>query len=171
MPLFVPPTGLLVSDQTLGATSNDIQFLSIPQGYKHLQLIAQTRGDNASTLIQLQLQFNADTTNGNYVGELMQGKTSAVAAAALGGFYIGSTSAATATANHAGMVNIMIPNYAGTTFFKSAYSNCQYYDGTDRYSEGIAFYWTNTAAITRIDMKPNNGNFIAGSRFTLYALN
>jgi hypothetical protein len=164
-----------LGDTTLLAPAATIAFASIPGTFASLLLIGTGRGDTSAANTTLNLRLNGDSA-ANYASQYIQGNAataSAVEAASASSIAIGAIAAATATASHVGSIAIVIPQYAGTTFFKQAFSF-----GTltaalttgNMYAMVRGGVWANTAAVTSITLLPAAGNFIAGTRFTLYGL-
>lgn len=165
---------VMVATQTLTVAAATMDFPGIPATYKDLVVALNVRGTNATTNVDLLTRANGDT-GANYSHErvhwfdtgsgVSQGtaQTSGVTA---------SIAAGSATANHASAVEIVIPNYANTTFFKQAITNFFSSLGTAAFTQGRGIYgfqWLNTAAINRLTFAPAAGNFAAGSTITLYA--
>lgn len=167
--IFVVYDARLTSD----AASFDVQ--NIPQVYAHLECILVARGTVASTATQIEVRFNNDSGS-NYDRVVSRGRQTTMAV----GEEIGSTSlelgqvaAASASAGMAGQARFCIGDYAGTTLRKqvTAENGAGWGDATDgqevRNSSGE---WRSTNAITRITVFPASGNWLAGSRFTIYGL-
>jgi hypothetical protein len=164
-----------ISDSTLGGSAPSFDLTAIPATFNHLLLLIQGRGDTAATSTTVLLRFNNDS-GANYDTELITGSGAAVAT----GEIVAGTSAQIAdiTANTGpasvfGAFTIWIPNYAGTTAQKNAFSSGGH--KTTSLSGGIfnrnySCFWRSAAAINRITLTPGAGNFVAGSRVTLYGL-
>jgi hypothetical protein len=79
---------------------------------------------------------------------------------------------ANATAGVAGLLDVTIPNYAGTTFQKVGLWRSGYMDGAtaaaDSLTNAVMVAWRNTAAITSITVIPVAGNLVAGTTAYLY---
>lgn len=172
-----PQTEVLISDIVLGSASATLaDFTSIPGTYKHLRLVIDGRGDTAATSIAVQLRFNNDS-GANY--DLQQESTNAGTVSgsellAQTNIGIAAFSAANATANQSGAAVITVPNYAATVFHKTAISQGMLKVGQatgNFYSQLRVGNWRSTAAITRITLLASAGNFIVGSRATLYGVN
>jgi hypothetical protein len=158
---------------SIAIASWDVQGIS--QAYNHLKLIYTARGDAVATVIAVNIRFNNDSgavydyeitysSNGTAAG--------GVAIAATGG-QIPGVAAASATANKVGMGEVLIPNYTGTTFEKMGAAVGGRTESTaaaGQTQETDSFNWRSTAAINRITIFPTSGNFIAGSRLTIYGL-
>lgn len=141
---------------TVGAGgSSDVQFLSIPQTYKHLQL----RVSCLPSTTQGKLNFNGDTTDANYYGHALYGTGAAA----------GAISNASPLVLLGGMSNsqpiamiIDILDYTNTNKYKTA----RVLLGQDLNGSGqvtlLSILWKNAAAITQLDLTTatwNTGTF------------
>jgi hypothetical protein len=87
---------------------------------------------------------------------------------------IGFATAANSAANWPAIGEITVADYRGTTFNKIA----QCLQGgpilaestTNTRSFVLTGYWKSTAAITRLDLTLASGNYVAGSKFSLYGI-
>jgi hypothetical protein len=156
--------------------SGTISFTSIPGSYSGLQLDCFGRVSDTATGENITLEFNSDT-GANYIRQYIQGANNATSAAAttaaapttFGAF---AFPAASATANYSAVGTLLIPGYAGTTFFKTL--QAKYNLPTS--NSAAAFFnvdqfisWLSTSAITRIDLiDSGGGNFVSGTTCTLY---
>lgn len=171
-----PSLGAVLGDVKMTSAQASVSFTSIPNTYASLVVVYQVRGDSAgASNTGIRVTFNNDSGS-NYNGQFVGGNnTTAYAAiqtaAAFG--YLGEMPAATATSGYSSSGTIEIPNYMGTTFFKNAMF------ATTRDTNGaganmVAYrghiVWKSTAAISRIDLFPQYGNFLTGSRVTLYGI-
>lgn len=174
----ITPSGIVQIAQTvLAAPAASVTFSSIPQTFTGLLLSLMGRCSDAATLVNVNIQMNGDT-GANYDSEGVQGigaSPSAFAASATSSLGVGNFTASTASANVPGVVNVWLPYYAASTFFKMAL--CQ--DGkfatlgtvTDYVSRVISGQWRNVSPITQLTaIDTGGGNFVAGSSFTLYGL-
>jgi len=170
----------LICSQVLSAPqasfdTNTILGGNIPASYHHLCIRANLRGTDSSTNRSLQLRFNNDSGT-NYVQQLLEGGgSSAVAQGVIGEaqMQIGFVPAATAPANGSAPLTVEIIDYLNTTFFKTALS----LDHTRKTtaSTGLAVdvfggSWLSAAAVTRITLLLDAGNFDTGSSFYLYGI-
>lgn len=179
MPLYSPAAAsatssamVLIQDQLLAADTATFDFTSIPGSYRHLLITLSGRMTGAVADDAVTMQFNADTGN-NYIWQY-DGYSSS--AGSVGGGVTGSTSVrvgelpgASATTGYTGSFDIRIADYAATTLFKSWHS-VGHRASTTRFAFNNGGIWVSTSAITRVTITPSSGNFLAGSRATLYAL-
>ena len=169
------PGRTLIAEATPNGTAT-VSFTTIPNTYKKL-IIEFVARDNRSSqpLDNLNCQFNADTTAANYAFLQMGEETAGAAAMALdkGNNFILTDllSGNNAPANDFSIGIIEIIQYANTGFYKRALSRVTAQSGSTHYlRQGMyVLEWANTAAITQIDLKAANGNFVAGSVFRLYS--
>lgn len=158
---------------TADGTSTEIDFTSIPATYKHLKIVGQARVAGAVVQTDLNLRFNGDV-GANYDEQHTKGENAVASATSAAGqteITLGDVPGATGIANHANGVFIEIPNYAGTTFFKTlvgmliSIPNVTIADFQINHFGGL---WEDTSAINQITLISGSGNFISGSTFTLY---
>jgi hypothetical protein len=159
-----------LADTTLGGATATIAFSSIPATFAHLLLVGQGRGDTAATATNLNLRLNGDSAT-NYSTQQVQGSSATASAAvttAQTSAGIASMAAASATAGVFSPVFAFLPNYAGTVAQKDLLA-LDLFIGTP-VVQLIGGHWASTSAINSITLLPGAGNFIAGTRFTLYGL-
>jgi hypothetical protein len=146
----------------------------IPQTYNHLRIVLNARGDTAATLTETHARFNGDSSAIYDAQYLLTSNTTIVAAAtaALNKAQTGEIPAASATADKAGTVVSVIADYKSTTFQKTIISDHgAMLDQTTAMRRAMNYgLWRSTAAINQITVLPTAGNFIAGSRLTIYGL-
>ena len=159
---------------TTASSQSSVTFSGIAGTYNSLRLVIQARSNASQQTDNFVAQFNSDGGNNyqyTYMSGLSSSTTSATGTTATSVINAGRIPAANATANYAGSVIIDIPNYAGTTFYKSLTSQSSSPGSSTQevnVSEGA---WASTAAITRIDFFPGSFNtFKDGSVFILYGI-
>ncbi len=154
--------------------SNFVEFTSIPNTYKHLQLRILARGTNANTQMQLAYKFNSDSGS-NYTFHLLRGDGSgAFADGAANQGFAGATvryAAANATSQIFGAGVSDILDYSNTNKYKTVRS----IGGTDQNGSGQVYFssnlWRDTSAISSIYIYNQDGNNIAQySHFALYGI-
>lgn len=161
----------MIADTTLGASAATVDFTSIPATFAHLMLVGLARGDTAAVTTSILLRFNGDA-GASYAVELLQGSGAAAsAAAATGGtsMQLGSIAAATAADTVFTPVWCLIPNYLNTVAGKDALSLC-YSAGGTQLVQLAGGHWPNLTAVNRITLLLAAGNFLTGTRFTLYGV-
>lgn len=164
-----------IEESTPSATGT-LTFSSLGT-FTHLEIRWSARSTKAASVEEdMVIRFNADT-GGNYDSLLLYNPTATTAAASevLAGTSarVGTLPAASADASRGGGGIIRIHDYRGTTFFKTAEGNFSYFQGAALYSSTRPFgvHWRSASAITSITILLASGNYVAGSKFTLYGLN
>lgn len=169
-------TGDWVLIATSTPSSTGVVTFSSLGSYTHLKIIWSARSTETATFSSIGVTFNSDT-GANYdnqeifISNGTSGGSQGFAGASIGGLLITGASAAS---NVPGSGELTIPDYRGTTFYKTL--NTTYQDQRAA-SSGNFFWasragvWRNTSAITRIDLTLASGNFVSGSKFSLYGVN
>jgi hypothetical protein len=138
-------------------------------------IVLVAKGDTAAPQVDNLLRFNGDT-GANYDDAATRNATGTIATLtdqAATSAEFSQIIAATSTANYATTVTGWIPNYAATTFFKTGtyIAGFEIVPATPTYQVwGGCFTWRSTAAINQVNVRPTSGNYIAGSRLTIYGI-
>lgn len=157
----------LLATEILTSTQSSVTFSSIPSGYQHLQIRNVASVDGAADG-SVRLRLNGDTGN-NYSRHFLYGNGSSV----------GSVAATSVAEMPIGAVNVSTTGFgAGVTDILDAFNTSKYTTIRSLYgiktSESLIYLasgnWRNTAAITSLTIFPTSGNFIAGSRFSIYGI-
>lgn len=162
-----------IEEQTPSGTGA-VTFSSLGS-YTHLRIVYSARGTESATATTMELTFNGDTGS-NYDSERVS-FTSTIGFAtqvAQTNAIIGFISAATATSNYASGSEIYIPDYRGTTFYKTAFATQSLLQAQSSGNIGTrlnAAFWRSTSAITSVTLTLTSGNYVSGSKFTLYGMN
>ena len=163
-------TYTLISSNTLSASAASVTFSSIPSTYTDLVLRMSIRDNYSATSTAYNLKINGVTTTQS--ATRLYGTGSAVASnrqTALVDFY--RMSAATSTANTFGSLELYIPNYAGSTNKPMSNFGVAETNATATEMGTEAFLWSNTAAITSLEVVEYAGStFASGSSFFLYGI-
>ena len=164
-----------LADVLLVAAAPSLDLSAIPQTFTHLQLVLSLRGDGAGVTQGVSLRFNNDATAGAYQSELVSAAAAVVAAAEAINtnlITLGACPAATGIANHFSSHTVGITNYrsaaAKVAEITAATRQSTASGGLLRYL--IGGFWASAAAINRVTVFPAAGNFVSGSRATLYGL-
>ncbi len=169
----MPADFVLLEKITVGAAgASSVTFSGIPQtGYTDLVVKCSVRSDRASSLnsymrlypngSSTSITLRALTGNGSSVGS----QTESAA-----GAYVGEINAITSTASTFSSVDIYLPNYAGSTNKSYSVDAVMENNATTAYSTLVADLWSNTSAITSIQLLDALGNFVQGSTFYLYGV-
>jgi hypothetical protein len=166
----------LLSGSQASFDTNTILGGNISGAYKHLKLYVYGRSDNADTNEALYMNFNNDSTAAHYdiaSFTFSGGGTTSSTGGTDSKITMGNIPAANAPASYFSQTEVTIANYADTTGFKSTHGLGGLERGTTAANSFVVFnagLWLSTAAVNRIAVVPQAGNFVAGSRFTLYGL-
>ena len=149
------PTYTPLATVTLGSSAASVTFSSIPGTYRDLIL---TIAHSKSALTTFRMNFNGDTTSGNYSGIYMAGSfTSPISGT---GIDLGYGQALS-------LQQIQIMDYSATDKHKTHLIR------HNRIEDQIlaqATRWANTAAITSLSLVSNSGTFSTGSTFNLFGV-
>jgi hypothetical protein len=158
----------------------DITFSSIPSTYTHLQirmLVQETRSTYG--ISEAILQFNSDTTSGNYKSHGLFGDASTTTAntnQGTNGAFIGDGTLGTQTGGTFGAAVVDILDYANTnknTTVRSI-SGVDLNGTVAGYGGRVGLFsslWLNTSAITTIKISPAGGtDFRQYTQFALYGI-
>lgn len=169
-------SGVLIAEQVLTSAASNFTFSSIPSTYRDLILRCNARGDATQTNIQGQVQLNGDTGSDydnvysfwNSSGASYFPQTGTTSLTQGVGAFPGASSAA----NYPGNFEMTIQDYKGTIFYKNVSWRSGFVNGSigsgNLYVANGTGWWRNTTAITGVLIKPDSGNFITGSRCSLY---
>jgi hypothetical protein len=163
----MPTTMKLIGKQTLGSAAASVTFSSIPGTYTDLVLLASIRSTHSS-LVGVNISFNGTTTN--YSRRLLYSNNTTALSYNDSARQISSAAGTNFTANTFSSMEMLIPNYAGSTNKSSSITTVVENNGTSWAGEATAFLWSNTAAITSIELSPSSANFAASSSFFLYGI-
>jgi hypothetical protein len=165
----------LISTQILGSTTNTVTFSSIPQNYKHLQLRITARSDIASDYAYYnQIQTNGVTSGYTWRSWFMRNANPLYdnGGATTTSLKIGEQIYNGSASNIYSSNIIDLFNYSNTTVSKAIRAmsggvTTVQANSSVIYSSG---YIPGTSAISSIAIFPNSGNYVAGSRFSLYGV-
>jgi hypothetical protein len=164
----------LLETQVLGSNTASVTFSSLSSyaaTYEHLQIRMTVRSTRSADGDILAIQYNGDTTAGNYAYHFLAGSGSSVnSGGEATNFYAMTYIMAGSNPTNAftpAVVDILDPyntnkNTVARTLFGGAF---------DRQIVLQSFLWKNTAALTSIAIKPVIGStLLTGSRFSLYGI-
>jgi hypothetical protein len=164
-----------IATTVLGSATSTIDFTSIPQTYKHLQIRFMARDSRTGTPLEGYLiRFNSDTA-ATYQDHMVFGDGSSAAtssnlgagATAMAPYAIAS---AGATASVFGVSIVDVLDYTNTNKYKTIRG----LSGTDNNGAGAVGFtsgaWRNTAAVTAISIVANVGSFQTYTHAALYGI-
>ena len=162
---------VFVASPTASVTFNNLNQYAAE--YKHLQIRSTVKGSAAFSSGNVRLRFNSDSGN-NYAIHKLFGDGSGVAA--LAGTSRSSTvsglayNSGTANAFSAGVCDIL-DAYSTTKNKTTRALSDSRGDGSSVFIQLISGAWFNTSSIANIALDlEDGGNFVAGSRFSLYGI-
>lgn len=165
-------TFYLIQTVTVSAAGGNasIEFLSIPQTYTDLMLVYSGRSSRAAGGDDLYVRFNGLSTN--LSSRVLYGTgSSATAFGDASVAYVGYLSGDTSTASVFANGSIYIPNYALSTNIKSVSGDAVSENNATAATQYIASgLWSNTSAITQINIYALNGNLKQYSSASLYGI-
>lgn len=165
---------VLISEQTPSGTGT-VTFSSISGSYRDLRVVVRGRSSDAAIAVNVTLRFNSDSS-ALYDRQLLHGNTTNTNASSTinqTSLVVANIAAGGAVANYAGLMNCLIGDYRGTTFFKRTISHSGYSTSNVLGNQNVDAWsgqWRSTTAITQIDVILSAGNFDSGSVVSLYGV-
>lgn len=160
----------IASVTVTGATAANMEFTSIPGTYTDLIILVSARGNDTVFVSRtLEITFNNNTSNRSS-RRLLGSGSAASSASFASNIYGGQIPTATSTSSTFGNNFIYIPNYAGSANKSYSADGVGENNATEAYQSLWAGLWSNTAAITSIQLFPDVGSFVTNSTATLYGI-
>lgn len=165
-----------IADSTASTSVASFDFTSLPSQFAHLMIVLLLREDDAIGATSALFRLNNDSAT-NYNCSYVGGNNN-LAGANQGTLGVTSLSSAmsvgsTGSADKFAATVLWIPAYNLTTAQKFVLG----VTGVDvsdtqaaTYTRAVSGTWKSTASINRVTILPNSGNFVAGSRCTIYGL-
>ncbi len=166
----------LIQTYVLGSSQSSVTFSNLgdySSTYKHLQMRWVARGDNGSAGLGAFSRLNGDSGN-NYNWHYLNGNGSTVSSSNPGGSVTraltGVFPAASSTSNAFGAAIVDLLDAYSTT------KNKTFRDLSGNASSGFNLIdvdsglWRNTNSVTSWEIFAEAGNFVTGSRFSLYGI-
>lgn len=160
----------LIASNTVGSGgATTVTFSSIPQTYTDLVLKMSVRTSHTGP-VELWINPNGSTANGT--AKALQGNGSAAASYNSSRFEtFGYVNFSTTTASTFSSIDSYIPNYTAATNKSMSSDGASENNGTTAYAMLEAALWSNTAAITSLDIVLATGkSFVEYSSFYLYGV-
>ena len=159
----------LIESKTLGTAAASIEFTSIPQTFTDLVIVCSLRSTDTGSFGNINLGFNSSTTgfSARWLYGLGSGGTGTSTSIAR---YAGEVNTANDTANTFNNSSIYIPNYAGDTNKSFSTDSVRETNASANAMAISAGLWSNTAAITSVQLDSSAGNFVIGSTVSLYGV-
>jgi hypothetical protein len=162
-------------DSVLGADAPNFNLASIPATFADLEVSLLCRTTQAIEYGTLSATFNGDTA-GNYDGQkLVSAGATNTASESLTqtAMYLGDCPGASATAGFFGAFRIWVPNYAGTIGSRILFCDWFSWMGLAAGKKSMGRFcwgWRAGPAVNRITITAFGGNFLTGSRCTIYGV-
>ena len=169
----MPANYVLLEKITVGAAgASSVTFSGIPQtGYTDLVVKCSVRSDRTSSLNSyMRLYPNGSSTSITLRALTGNGSSAGSQTESAAGAYVGEINAITSTASTFSSVDIYLPNYTGSTNKSYSVDAVMENNATTAYASLVADLWSNTSAITSIQLNDALGNFVANSTFYLYGV-
>jgi hypothetical protein len=156
-------TYIALANITLGSSVGNVSFSSIPATYRDLVLVAGVK-HTTSNGGYIGYRLNSDS-GGNYSSAYMLGDGSSAFSATTSGESFGRFGNASTTNFDNVIFNLC--DYSATDRHKTTLSRTNV---ATSYAVAYANRWTNTSAVTSIQLFPDSGSFATGSTFALYGI-
>jgi hypothetical protein len=163
----------LIEEWTADGTLGTKTFSSIPGSYTDLQVLIRGRGDTAATSVGVTGLLNGDS-GANYDNVYLQGANATASAASeitASNLNLGALPAAS-FANEAGVLILNVYHYL-SAFHKKWLADMAWRTADSAAGSFIqkrAGNWSSTAAVTSITINAAAGNFVSGSKISLYGI-
>ena len=164
----VPSSEYLISSTVLDVNTPSVTFdvSSFAGVYKHLQITYVARSTSGET--GFFIRFNGDGSS-SYRTHYLLGDGSSVSSSTFGPDprgQIGLLAGSGASANdyRGGIIDLLDPYSASKNTTVRGFSSSQ------SVVILMSVLWLNTAPVSSIQLTPDNGNFVAGSRFSIYGV-
>jgi len=151
-----------------------VDFDNIPSYFNDLLITFQVRSNLVGSYETMSMKVNNDGTAANYSSsQYLGGATSSAyagnTAASTSGWGAGGVGGTTSPTGYASTGQIMVFNYARTTFYKCLESLNRYDQAANTLNEIHSGHWKSTAAVSRLTLSVPT-SFVDGSVITLYGL-
>jgi hypothetical protein len=163
-----------IASTTVESPVASVTFSSIPQGYTDLMVMVSTRGTRSANTDFMQIKFNGSSSSYTFRNLAQSGGTSGASSTATD-IYV-PINGNNSTASTFGNALFYIPNYTSSNYKSVSGDAVQESNGTagtDFQMYLMAGLWSNTSAITQIDLTLLSGygpNFVTNSTATLYGV-
>jgi hypothetical protein len=157
----------LIESKTLATAAASIEFTSIPQTFTDLVVLIS--GQSVTTDQNIYIKFNGNSSNYSTRNLIGLGSSVVSQSSSLGGGQVVATK--TETANTFANAQVYIPNYTGNTNKSFSSDGVSEANQTGSYQMIVANLWSNTAAITSLELFIiGGGNLATGSTASLYGV-
>lgn len=163
-----------VSDVVLSVAASSVTLSSLPTDLQHLLIVVTARSSVAATSENVRLRFNSDT-GANYDYQVLAAGSAMTAVESFGANQVNLAGipGASSPAGRFGLMEVWVPSFGATDSQKTAMvTNSRFRTNTttDFTLQYVGGWWRNSAAITSVEFILASGQFVVGSRFTVYGL-
>jgi hypothetical protein len=160
----------LIESKTLSSAVASVTFTSIPQTYTDLQLLISSRATQNVSRELILIRPNGSTTN--HSRKLLFGYDSSLVATGDGNdSYIAWQNGNTNTANTFTNTSIYFPNYTSSNYKSYSADAVAENNSTSSWIVNLGFgLWSNTNAITSLEITCETSTFAVNSTFYLYGI-
>lgn len=164
----MPNTYTLISSTTVGSGgAANITFSAIPSTYTDILIKWSTRSNRSAVTDPMRIGFNGSTSS--FTNKYLNGNGSTTISGS-GARYLGEATGNTATASTFANGEIYIPNYAVSSNKSGSSDNVSENNATEAVATLSATLWSNSAAITSVEISLDNGSFMQYSTARLYGI-
>ena len=156
-----------IADITVASPVTSVTFSNIPSGYTDLKLMISGRTSRSAVYGEMFMRFNSATTN--YSAKALEATGSSVGSYSETSIRV-ELNGDTSTAGTFGSAEFYIPNYRSANNKSVSLDSVTENNATSVDSFFKAQLWSDTAAITQIDVGFGTGTIVANSTFTLYGV-
>ena len=168
--IYLPTSFDLLETRVLESDTSSITFSSLEAyaaDYKHLQIRTSTRGTTAAASVSIDLVINNDN-GANYSFSLIEGTTPSGSIYRESGstFFLAPTAAASTASNIFGSTVTDILD----AFSTSKNKTIKTLGGWSGSAQIVTGHRRSLESTSSIQIKARTGNFVAGSRFSIYGV-
>lgn len=162
-----------IADSTLGSPAASIDFTSLPTTYQGLLLVVYAQSAIAGNADDIYVRLNGDS-GGNYdLFGFRANNASVTINSAFGGsngFLLGECPGANFNTRWSAH-SLLLPNYASSARKSGKAEGGFSSNGVaSSYYDAYSCFYNSVTAISRLTIRANGGNLVAGSRAAVYAL-
>ncbi|HEV2346440.1 MAG TPA: hypothetical protein VGS97_20240 [Actinocrinis sp.] len=159
--------------QTLGTTTASVTFSGLPTGVNAFKVRWSARCSDANAAEQFKVQLNG-AVGSSYIWEVNQANNTTVAATTSAGastfIQMGTVTAASATADYWASGEFTVDNGGASQFPNVQGTAAAFATTTNMWCGVYSGLYAVAGSVTSITMFGATGSFIAGSQFSIYAL-
>lgn len=161
-------TYTLIDKAILTGTQASITFSSIPSTYTDLLVKLSARTDWSNGINADGIVIKPNGSSSNMTAKRLLGSGSAASSDTNTGPIAAAN--ASSTASTFGNGEIYIPNYAGSNYKSISTDGVSESNASTTYMGLFANLWSDTSAISSLEIAGQNGSFVSGSTFYLYGI-